>query len=245
MDRIEAIRAFLAVIDEGSLVSAARRLGRSPAALTRTVAFLEEDVGAQLLHRTTRTVHLSEAGERYAVACRRILTDFEEAKLAASGMYAAPKGLLTITAPVLFGTRILRPVIDAFLAECPDVQVRYLMLDRQVNLSEEDIDVALRIAQLPDSGLIATRVGQVRRVVAAAPHYLTGRSAIQTPTDLSAHDCITHGELGQRDVWTFPPRTGTVAHRNIHVRSRLSVNSIESTIRSAVDGRGVIRVLSY
>ena len=245
MDRIEAIRAFLAVIDEGSLVKAARRLGRSPAALTRTVAFLEEDVGAQLLHRTTRTAHLSEAGERYAVACRRILADFEEAKLAASGMYTAPKGLLTITAPVLFGTRILRPVIDGFLAECPDVQVRCLLLDRQVNLSEEAIDVALRIAQLPNSGLVATRVGQVRRVVAAAPCYLVGGSAIRTPSDLSAHDCITHGELGQRDVWTFPPRAGTAAHRNIHVGSRLSVNSIESTIRSAVDGRGIIRVLSY
>ena len=109
MDRIEAIRAFLAVVDEGSLVKAARRLGRSPAASTRTVAFLEADVGVQLLHRTTRTTHLSEAGERYAAACRRILADLEEANLAAAGMYSAPQGLLTVTAPVLFGTRILRP----------------------------------------------------------------------------------------------------------------------------------------
>jgi DNA-binding transcriptional LysR family regulator len=169
MDRIEAIRAFLAVVDEGSLVKAARRLGRSPAALTRTVAFLEADVGVQLLHRTTRTTHLSEAGERYAAACRRILADLEKANLAAAGTYSAPRGLLTVTAPVLFGTRILRPVVDAFLIEYPAVQIRYLLLDRQASLAEEGIDVALRIAQLTDSGLIASRVGEVRRVVAAAP----------------------------------------------------------------------------
>jgi DNA-binding transcriptional LysR family regulator len=245
LDRIEAIRAFLAVVDEGSLVQAARRVGRSSAALTRTVAFLEADVGVQLLHRTTRTVRLSEAGERYAVACRRILADFEEANLAAAGTFAAPRGLLAVTAPVIFGTRILRPIIDAFLAEYPLVQVRYLLLDRQVSLAEEDIDVALRIAQLPDSGLIAARVGAVRRVVAAAPCYLEGRPVIRTPADLSDNDCITQSETGEKNVWTFPPRPGSMAHRNIRITSRLHVNSIESTIRSAVDGRGVIRVLSY
>jgi DNA-binding transcriptional LysR family regulator len=245
MDRIEAIRAFLAVVDEGSLVKAARRLGRSPAALTRTVAFLEADVGVQLLHRTTRTTHLSEAGERYAAACRRVLADLEEANLAAAGTYSAPRGLLTVIAPVLFGTRILRPVVDAFLIEYPAVQIRYLLLDRQVSLAEESIDVALRIAQLTDSGLIASRVGEVRRVVAAAPRYLLGKPPIRTPADLATHNCIIHSEFGQKDVWTFPPRPGTTAHRNIRVTSRLSVSSIESTIRSAVDGRGIIRVLSY
>ena len=245
MDRIDAIKALIASVDEGSLAKAAKRLGRSPAALTRTIAFLEQDVGVELLHRTTRTLRLSEAGERYAAACRRILADWEEANLAAAGTHAAPRGLLTITAPVLFGTRILRPVLDAFLAQYPAVQARYLLLDRPVSLTEEGIDVALRIAHLTDSSLIATRVGEVRRVVAAAPDYLAGKSPIDTPADLALHTCISHSELGQGDVWTFPPGPGATAHRHIRITPRLSVNTIESTVRSAADGRGVVRVLSY
>lgn len=114
MDRIDAIQAFVAIVDGGSFARAAHRLGRSPAALTRAVAFLEQSIGMQLLHRTTRTMQLSEAGERYIAACRRILADFEEANLAAAGTHGAPRGLLTITAPVLFGTRILRPIVDEF-----------------------------------------------------------------------------------------------------------------------------------
>jgi DNA-binding transcriptional LysR family regulator len=250
LDRIDAIRAFIAAVDEGSLSAAARRLHRSPAAVTRSIAFLEEDVGVELLHRTTRALGLSDAGERYAVACRRILADLDEARLAAAGAHAAPRGLLTITAPVMFGTRVLRPVLDAFLAKQRAVQARYLLIDRVVNLADEGIDVALRIAHLPDSGLIATRVGEVRRVVAASPAYLAGRPAIRAPADLAHHDCIAHtgGDQtgpGQTDVWTFPPRPGASAHRNIRVSPRLSVNAIDAAVRSAADGRGVVRVLSY
>ncbi len=245
MDRIDAIKAFVAAVDEGSLAKAAQRLGRSPAALTRTIAFLERDVGVELLHRTTRMIRLSEAGERYILACRRILADLEEANLAAAGMRAAPRGLLTITAPVLFGTRILRPVLDAFLAEYPSVQTRYLLLDRQVSLTEEGIDLALRIAHLPDSGLVAIKVGTVRRVVAAAPAYLASHPPIEAPSDLAAHTCIAHSELGQGVVWTFPPKPGAAARRHVRITPRLNVNAIESTVRSAADGHGVVRVLSY
>jgi DNA-binding transcriptional LysR family regulator len=246
LDRIDAMRAFIVTIDEGSLSAAARRLRRSPAAITRTIAFLEEEVGAELLHRTTRSLSLSDAGERYAAACRRILADLEEARLAAAGAHAAPRGLLTITAPVMFGTRILRPILDDFLAEQPAVQARYLLIDRVVNLADEGIDVALRIAHLPDSGLIATRVGEVRRVVAAAPAYLAGRPAIAAPADLAAHDCIAHTGFGPTEVWSFPPRPGGAStHRHVRVTPRLTVNAIDSAIRSAADGRGVVRVLSY
>jgi DNA-binding transcriptional LysR family regulator len=253
LDRVDAMRAFIIAVEEGSLSAAARRLGRSPAAITRTIAFLEADVGAVLLHRTTRAISVSDAGARYAAACRRILADLEEARLAAAGAHAAPRGLLTITAPVMFGTRVLRPILDAFLAEQPAVQARYLLIDRLVNLADEGIDVALRIAHLPDSGLIATRVGAVRRVVAASPAYLAGRTAIREPADLAHHDCIAHSgasagastEPGQTEVWSFPPRPGAGGHRNIRVSPRLAVNAIESAIRSAADGRGVVRVLSY
>jgi DNA-binding transcriptional LysR family regulator len=245
LDRIDAIKAFVTAIDAGSLSGAARRLGRSPAAITRTIAFLEDEVGVELLHRTTRALRLSEAGERYAVACRRILADLEEANLAAAGARAAPRGLLTITAPVMFGLRILRPILDEFLIAYPAVQVRYLLLDRQVSLTDEGVDIALRIAHLPDSSLIASKLGQIRRVVAASPRYLAGRPAITQPADLAQHDCIAHGEPAQSEIWSFPAKRDTAALRNVHIVPRLHVNLIESAVRSAADGHGIIRVLSY
>jgi DNA-binding transcriptional LysR family regulator len=173
------------------------------------------------------------------------LVELEEANLVAAGAHTAPRGLLTVTAPVMFGTRILRPILDAFLAEQPAVQANYLLLDRQVSLIDEGVDVALRIAHLPDSGLIAIRVGEVRRVVAASPDYLKGKPALLEPTDIPAHTCIAHTGLGQSDVWTFPPRAGATAHRNIRLTPRLTVNGIDSAVRTAADGHGIVRVLSY
>jgi DNA-binding transcriptional LysR family regulator len=157
MDRIEAIRIFLAALDEGSLAGAGRRLARSPAAVSRAIAFLEHNVGAELLHRTTRQIKLSEAGERYAAACRRILQDLEEAELLAGGEYVAPRGTLTVTAPPISGEEILRPIIDAYLDAFPAVSVNFLLLDRHANLVEEGIDVALRVADLQDSSMVAVR----------------------------------------------------------------------------------------
>jgi DNA-binding transcriptional LysR family regulator len=168
MDRIDAMKVFIAALDEGSLAGAARKLGRSPAAVSRAMAFLEAHVGAPLLHRTTRSIKLSEAGERYASACRRVLSDLEEADMAAAGERSAPRGTLTLTAPVVGGEDILRPIVDAFLDEVPTVSVRLYLLDRPANLIEEGIDVALRFAHLTDSTLVATRVGEVRRVRRAA-----------------------------------------------------------------------------
>jgi DNA-binding transcriptional LysR family regulator len=245
LDKLSAVKVLIAAVDAGSLTGAAGRLGRSPAAITRTVAFLEEELGVVLLHRTTRSIRLSEAGERYVAACRRILADLEEADLMAAGAQATPRGLLTVTAPVMFGTRLLRPIIDEFLHAYPDVQVRYLLLDRQVRLTDEGIDVALRIAPLPDSSLIAIKVGEIRRVVAASPHYLESRPMVRVPEDLAVHDCITHGEPLQNEVWNFPPLPGTDKPRNVRVSARLHVNLIESAVRSAADGHGVVRVLSY
>jgi DNA-binding transcriptional LysR family regulator len=146
VDRIDAMKVFVAALDEGSLAGAGRKLGRSPAAVSRAIAFLEARVGAQLLHRTTRSIKLSEAGERYAVACRRILTDLEEADIIAAGERSAPRGSLTLAAPVRSGEMVLRPILDAFMDAHPAVSVRLYLLDRQVNLIDEGVDVALRIA---------------------------------------------------------------------------------------------------
>ena len=173
MDRIDAMKVFVTAVDEGSLAGAARRLKRSPTAVSRALSFLEAHVGVELLHRTTRTLKLSEAGERYAAACRRALTDLDEADMLASGERLSPRGVLTISAPPVNGEEMLRPITDEFLDRHPDVSVNLLLLDRLVNLVDEGVDIALRIGHLPDSSLVTTRLGgDVRRVVVGSPAYL-------------------------------------------------------------------------
>lgn len=244
MDRIDAMKVFVAALDEGSLAGAGRKLGKSPAAVSRAIVFLENHVGVELLHRTTRSLKLSEAGERYAVACRRVLTDLEEADILAAGDRAAPRGVLTITASVTSGEGVLRPIIDAFMDEFPTVSVRLHLLDRPVNLIDEGIDLALRIAHLPDSTLIAIRVGEVRKVVAAAPRYLDANPFIREPADLSQHQIVAMTHFGI-DSWTFPPLVGQVANRTVHFTPRLTVNTIRAAVDSAVGGHGVTRMFSY
>jgi DNA-binding transcriptional LysR family regulator len=197
MDRIDAMKVFVTALDEGSLAGAARRLKRSPTAVSRAVAFLEAHVGVELLHRTTRSLKLSEAGERYAAACRRVLTDLEEADMLAAGERAAPRGMLTISAPPISGEDVLRPILDDFLDLYPAVSSRLLLLDRAVNLVDEGVDITLRIGHLPDSSLIATRLGgDVRRVVVASPRYLAAHSRIVEPADLAKHRIVAFTNFG-------------------------------------------------
>ena len=178
------MKVFVVALDEGSLAGAGRKLGRSPAAVSRAIAFLEARVGSELLHRTTRSIKLSEAGERYAAACRRVLTELEEADIIAAGEKSAPRGMLTLTAPVLSGEMVLRPILDAFLDACPTVSARLLLLDRPVNLIDEGIDVALRIAHLadfldgsdPDRRSAPARGGCAALPQAASAHRGAGRS---------------------------------------------------------------------
>jgi DNA-binding transcriptional LysR family regulator len=244
MDRIDAMKVFVAALDEGSLAGAGRRLGRSPAAVSRAIAFLEAHVGAELLHRTTRSIKLSEAGERYAVACRRILTDLEEADIIAAGERSAPRGLLTITAPVAAGESILRPMVDDFMDQYPAVNVRLHFLDRPANLIDEGIDVALRFAHLADSTLVAVRVGEVRRVVVASPRYLAQNPVIEQPADLAKHQIVAMTHFGI-DSWSFPPTEGSSVPRTVQFTPRFIVNSIRGAAASVVRGRGVTRMFAY
>jgi DNA-binding transcriptional LysR family regulator len=245
MDRIDAMKVFIATLDEGSLAGAGRLLKRSPAAVSRAIAFLEAQVGVELLHRTTRTIRLSEAGERYAAACRRILVELEEAEIVAVGEKSAPRGTLTVSAPPISGEDILRPIVDDFLDAYPMVSARLLLLDRQVNLVEEGVDVALRVGQLPDSSLIATRVGgDVRRVVVASPAYLAGRPPIAEPADLAGHDIIAFTNFGL-DSWSFSPALGSNIPRAAQFVPRLTVNSVRAAMASAIRGRGLTRLYSY
>ncbi|MFE1599901.1 LysR family transcriptional regulator [Methylobacterium sp. ID0610] len=244
MDRIDAMKVFVAALDEGSLAGAGRRLGRSPAAVSRAVDFLEGHVGVQLLHRTTRSIKLSEAGERYAAACRRVLTDLEEADMLAAGERSAPRGTIAITAPVVSGEEVLRPILDAFLDAFPMVSARLHLLDRPVNLIDEGIDVALRIAHLPDSSMVAVRLGEVRRVVAAAPRYLAGHPKIETPADLAKQQIVAMTHFGL-DSWSFPPLGESAIPRTVSFTPRLVVNSVRAAVASAAEGRGVTRLFSY
>jgi DNA-binding transcriptional LysR family regulator len=245
VDRIEAMKVFIATLDEGSLAGAGRLLRRSPAAVSRAIAFLEAHVGVELLHRTTRSLRLSEAGERYAVACRRILTELEEAEMLALGEKSAPRGLLTISAPPISGEDILRPIVDEFLDAYPLVSARLLLLDRSVNLVEEGFDIALRVAQLPDSSLIATKVGDdVRRVVVVSPGYLSNHPPINEPSDLVGKDIVAFTNFGL-DSWSFAPGPGSSIPRAVQFAPRLIVNSVRAARASAIRGRGLTRLYSY
>ncbi|MGJ7542024.1 LysR family transcriptional regulator [Variovorax sp. LT1R16] len=245
MDRIDAMKVFVAALDAGSLSGAGRRLGRSPAAVSRAIAFLEHHVGTELLHRTTRMLKLSEAGERYAFACRRILSDLEEADLSAAGERSAPRGTLTLSAPPISGEQILQPIVDAYLDAFPGVSVNLVLLDRPVNLVEEGIDIALRVGELPDSSLVALRVGgDVKRVVVAAPRYLAAHPRIAEPADLLKHRIVTTTHFGH-DSWSFPPLAGGAVPRTVHFKPRLVVNSVRAALASAVEGHGVTRLYTY
>ncbi len=239
VDRLETMRVFVAVAETRGFAPAARRLALSPPAVTRAVAALEERVGTRLLHRTTRIVRLTEAGSRFLADCKRILGEIEEAEASAAGSHAEPRGQLGVTAPVMFGRMYVAPVVLDFLARHPRVTARMLFLDRLTDLIEEGLDVAVRIAHLPDSSLHAVRVGSVRRVVCASPEYLAERGAPRTPADLSQHDAIVFSLGAAPEEWSF------ASGETLNPASRLIVNSNDVAIAAAVAGGGVARVLSY
>lgn len=245
MDRIDAMKVFVAALDEGSLAGAARQLKRSPTAVSRALAFLETHVGVELLHRTTRSLKLSEAGERYAAACRRVLIELEEADILAAGERSAPRGILTLSAPPISGEEVLRPIVDDFLDLYPTISVRLLLLDRPVNLIDEGVDIALRVAHLPDSSLIAVRLGgDVRRVVVASPRYLADHPRIREPADLAKHQIVAFTNFGL-DSWSFTPAKGSSIPRTVHFAPRLVVNTVRAAVASALVGRGLTRLYSY
>ena len=242
MDRLQTMAVFVGVAEEAGFAPAARRLNMSPPSVTRAVSELEARLGARLLHRTTRSVRLTEAGERYLADCRRILAEVEEADRHAAGLHAAPRGLVTLTASVLFGRIVLAPVVLDLLDRYPELSVSTLFVDRVVHLVEEGIDVAVRIAELPDSSLTAVRVGSVRRVLCASPDYLTARGRPGSPADLAGHDIVNFVNMTPGGEWTFGD--GGRA-RSIRPRARLHLNTADAAIAAAMAGRGITRVLSY
>lgn len=243
MDRLEAMTIFVTVAETGSFTAAGRRLGVPLPTVSRKVADLEKHLACNLLTRSTRRLGLSEAGKDYLASCKRILDEVGAAERKAAGEYLSPRGELVIAAPVGFGRLYVGPVVSAFLATYPEIDIRLLLSDRNAHLLDDHIDLAVRIGSLPDTTLIATQVGSVRRIVCGSPSYFAAHGVPQQPAELSSHACITFDALGSSTNWAFDARGrgGT----SIPVRSRLFVNTAEAALDAATAGLGVTRVLSY
>lgn len=240
MDRLDELAIFVAIVEAGSLVSAARRLRRSPPAVTRALSSLEDRIGLRLVDRTTRRLAPTEAGSTLAERARAWLADYEQ--MLAGAAQAPIRGVLRITAPVQFGRRHVAPIVSAFLNEYPDIRVELSLNDRSLDLIEEGLDLAVRIGPLADSSLVARQVGSVRRVVVASPAYLARRGVPQTPADLATHDTIFGVARSSAREWRFgPPRRGPV----VRLSPRLLVDDVEAQLQAAQAGRGIARVLSY
>lgn len=243
MDRFRAMKTFVAVADAGSLSGAARRLGQPLANVSRLLSQLESQLGLPLIERTTRRMALTDAGRDYLAACRQAFETLDGAESRIAGQSEELSGEIAITAPASFGRVHVVPIVTEYLRAYPRIDTRLLLMDRIVDLVEEDIDVAIRVGELPDSGLLAKRVGTLKLVACASPDFLERHPPIAAPSGLADLDCVTFvGMLGQ-NRWVFKSKRH--GRKTVRVRSRLSVNTADAAIAAAVAGVGITRVLSY
>lgn len=244
MDRLEAMAVLLAVVDKGSFTGAARALGMPLTSVSRKVGELEAHLGTRLLARSTRRLALTDAGLTYVAVARRILDEVDEAERAAAGEYQAPRGELVVTAPVLFGRLHVLPIVTDFLAANPDINVRLLLSDRNLHLIEDHVDLGVRIGTLPDSELIATRVGSMRTILCAAPAFLASRGAPWHPQEIASLPCVSFDMQAAATAWTFrDPKDRRLIE--VPIAPRLSATTAEVAISAAVRGLGVTRVYRY
>jgi DNA-binding transcriptional LysR family regulator len=229
---------FVGIVDGGSLTAAAAARGTSPPSVVRALAALEASLGVRLLNRTTRRLSLTDEGREYYERCKRVLAEVDDAEAALSARRKAPRGRLRITAPVMFGRLHVAPAAAAFLAKHPALQIDLLLLDRVVDLVEEGIDVAVRIGELPESSLIARRVGETRRVICASPAYLKRAGVPKTPSDLTQHRCIGFTGLAPTSEWSF-------ASERVALRPALTTNQVDVAIDACLRGTGCSQFLCY
>jgi DNA-binding transcriptional LysR family regulator len=242
MDRLGAMAVFVAVAETGGFSAAARQLGMPLTTVSRKIAELETYLKAQLFTRTTRQVTLTDSGRQYLAVCSRLLNELAEAERLAAGEYAAPRGVLHIAAPIVFGRLHVVPIVAEFLQAFPHVDIRMQLADRIVNLIEEHIALAVRIGELDDSAMTTTRIGSMRRIVCASPAYLATHGEPHHPRELAHHDCVDFSNRWERPEWSFRDR-GKLNSFPIH--ARLTVNTAEAAIDAAFAGTGLTRVLSY
>ena len=256
MDRLRAMQVFVRIVEAGSLTGAAAALGMSGPAVVRSLAALERAIGVRLLQRTTRRSSLTDEGREYYERCKRVLAQVEEADTSMSARRSEPHGRLRITAPAIpffiafakwritapatYGRMHVAPIVNAFIAKYPQVEVELLLLDRVVDLVEEGLDAAVRIGELPDSTLVARPLGETRRVVCAAPAYLRRAGTPKTPADLQAHRCIVFSGLAAANEWSFGAKRQRVA-----VRPVLRTNQVDAALDACIRGLGCGQFLSY
>ena len=240
MDRLDELQILVAILDTGSMAAAARKLGRSAAAVTRVLGALEVRAGARLLERSTRRLTPTESGLRLAEQARRLLADYDAALLPAGA--DTPRGLLRVAAPHVFGRRHVAPVVTRFLAAHAEVQVELLLSDRNVDLIEEGVDAALRIGALANLSMVARRLGQVRRVTVASPAYLARRGTPATPAELATHELIMSTSVRSVAEWRFRAEG---REQVVRYSPRLRMNDVEAVLGAACDGFGIARALSY
>jgi DNA-binding transcriptional LysR family regulator len=242
MDKFAAMQTFVRIVEEGSLTRAAASLDTSLPTVVRTLASLERDLGVSLLKRTTRRLHLTDEGSQYLERCRDILAATQEAEDILVARRTEPVGRLSVTASVPFGRRYLAPILYDFLQRHPRVTADVLFVDRVVNLVEEGIDVAVRIAHLRDSSLVAIPVGRVRRVVCASDEYLRRHGTPKVPNDIRTHACIRHVGLTPRNEWHFRVENRRVA---VPITTIVTGNEIDLSVNACIRGLGLGMFLSY
>lgn len=242
MDKFRAIQVFITVADKRGFAAAARNLNMSPPAVTRAVSMLEEDLGTPLFARTTRSVRLTENGQRFLEDARRILLDLEEAQDAAVGSHATPRGELHVTAPVLFGRMYVTPILGDFLDLHPQLSARTLFVDRIVNMVDEGQDVAIRIGALPDSSLVAVRCGTVRQMMVASPDYIARHGLPTLPEGLANHQIIQATGTNPGSDWKFQHNGKPIS---VRLAPRVRMNTNDAAIELTLRGGGVSRLLSY
>jgi DNA-binding transcriptional LysR family regulator len=245
MDRFDNMRVFAKVVESGSFTGAAARLGISASMVSQHVKELEERLAARLLNRTTRKVSLTETGRAYFERCTRLLADLEETEQAVSDMHAAPRGALRLNAVPSFGILHLAPAIADFTARFPGISVELMLSERPVDLIAEGFDVAVRVEEMPDSSLIARQLAPCRMVVCGAPSYFERHGVPRTPSDLSAHNCLTPAGdvLPYYHAWHLTAADGTAL--NISPNGNLRSNSGAVLKVAALAGHGLACLPTY
>ena len=242
MDNTSEMAVFVRVVEAGNFSAAARELRLTPSAVSKLIGRLEDRLGARLLNRTTRRVSLTEEGRAFYQRCTPILDAIDEAERAVAELHGEPRGLLKVNASTAFGHYHIEPLIPGFLARYPDLRLELTLSESIVNLIEEEVDVAVRIGQLPDSSLIARKLGTARRIVVASPAYLKRHGTPQTPDDLKDHNCLRLSKATSLNQWEFRGPKGT---RRIEVGGNFEANSGIALHRAAIAGIGLIRVGNF
>lgn len=242
MDRQQQMQVFLAVSQTLSLAAAARQMELSTPTVTRAIDALEARLSLPLLQRSTRGVLLTKAGECFAADCQRILAQVREAEASASGLHSQPRGQLMLCVPLLFGQELMPDILLDYLQQFPEVQLFVRYLDRQPNLHEEGVDVAILAGVLPDSSLFALKAGQIRRVVCANPAYLARHGTPVHPDELTQHQIIHSSADARLTEWRFQVQD---AIRHYPLRPRLSCTTNQGAINAACQDGGLTRCMSY